>query len=245
MKKIDLNAPPETGTFLIYGDTRSGKTKLAGTFPRPRFLSDQTEKGYETLRHMKPEELFEPGVRPEVYGIESPKDMIDLLEDTEVTVRKNPGKIQTLVIDSLTFYSDLFYETMAREEARMSGQKMVDTRKLYGALFNHLRSVMIRAHSIPGINVVWLGLASVDDYGRGGLMIPGKSAAKLPAMCNNYWYLRRYKVSKDEEGYEVRTQTYMSFPAGGRDGEKLPDPLPENSYRAYAQAMGIVPNNRK
>lgn len=242
VKKIDLEAPPEVGTFLIMGPTRSGKTELAATFPRPRFLSDMSEKGYETIRSMKKrhsDKFFEPGRAPEVYGIETPQDFIQMIADTDKVARTNPGQILTLVIDSLTYYADLYFDYMEREELRIAPNAPLDTRKLYGMLLGHLRRTMIKAHSIPGINVVWLGLDTIDENtGRGGLLVPGKSANKLPAACNYIWYQRSYRVGKDELAFETRTRQYNQFNVGGRDGGLLPDPM-ESSYKAFAEIMQL------
>src|SRR3990167_3805363 len=104
MKVIDLKSTLPNLTVFSYGQSRTGKTRWAGTWPRPLFLSDVTEGGWETLRTMPDTALYEPGVRPDVWGIESFSDMPKCIADVIKMCEKQPGRVRTLVIDSISFY---------------------------------------------------------------------------------------------------------------------------------------------
>lgn len=243
MRKIDLTKPPEHLTCFIYGPTRSGKTQSAASFPKPRFLSDTVEAGYETIRNLSQNNraaFYDANVLPEVWGVESPKDMMDAVAQTKSEVlAKSPNAPLTIVIDSATYYSNLFFDAAMRAEP----QGREDTRKIYGMLLTHMRKLLISVHEIP-INVVWLALnAPVEDNTMSGPLISGKSAMILPAACHYYFYMNKFNESigqgKSVEKFEWRTHKFGPYPAGGRDGGTLPDPL-EPNYKSLIKALTTV-----
>ncbi len=239
MKIIDLkkNAPRNI-SVMTYGASRVGKTRFASTFPRPVFLSDVTEKGWETIRNMDAENFFESDYRPEVWGLENPQDMYQAISNISTTCKTKPGHIQTVVIDSLTFYSDLYFTGLETGQAQKNNA--VDRRRLYGDLEAHLRWVMTEMHKLP-VNVVWVCLEkSPGEGGYGGPLLTGQTRDKAPARCEYLLYQRAYRAKADEPPiYEIRTQTFGGYVAGGRQGDvKIPDPM-EPTYRALARAVGI------
>ena len=241
-RKIDMKLrAPRRITALVYGATRTGKTRFAATWPRPKFLSDATEGGWETIRHMDPSLFYEPDFTPRVEAVDEYGDMYKGIQETAEQCKKKPGEIQTLVIDSLTFYADLYFVSLERAQIQKDGKR--DTRAIYGDLRNHLRWLMIETHKLP-VNVVWLCLANDpnDDNPLGRPMIPGKSADQAPARCDYLLYTRAYRQSVDADTeWEIRTRPYGRYVAGGRDGGILPDPLPEPTYRALADVIGMTP----
>lgn len=239
MREIDLNASTPTLTVFSYGQSRTGKTRFAGSFPRPLFLSDVTEGGWETLRHMPDSALYEPGVRPEVWGIEKFADMPDALGKVRQLITSNPSRVRTLVVDSISFYQDTYLVDMERVMPRKNGE--VDTRALYQNLFNHLRWLMVEIGKLP-INTVYLALEKApDDKGNpGGPLLAGKSAQAAPARCGYFFYHRVSRPTLDAPPvFEVRTKPFERFLAGTRASEVLPDPLPEPTYRCLAKLLGM------
>lgn len=226
-------------TVMSYGPSRAGKTRFAGTWPRPLFLSDKSEGGYETLRYMKAEALYEPDRRPEVWPIGKAQEMVEAVQEVEQTIPKDPTRWRTLVIDSLTFYSDAYYAALEQAAYSRSGGKAVDKRHLFQDLGSHLRWLMIRVHELP-LNVVWLCLEKPPGEGEeataGGILLSGQTAQKAPARCDCLFYHRAYRAGADEFTYEIRTRRFGSFPAGGRDEGTLPDPI-EPSYRVLESAL--------
>ncbi len=239
MKVIDLKSTLPNLTVFSYGQSRTGKTRWAGTWPRPLFLSDVTEGGWETLRTMPDTALYEPGVRPDVWGIESFSDMPKCIADVIKMCEKQPGRVRTLVIDSISFYQDLYVVEMERLMPKKNGE--IDTRALYGNLFNHLRWLMVEIGKLP-LNIVYLALEKApDDKGNpGGPLLSGRSAQAAPARCGYFLYHRIERVSLDSPPiFEVRTKPYSRYLAGTRAAETLPDPLPEPTYRGLAGALGL------
>jgi hypothetical protein len=176
--------------------------------------------------------------------------------DADQIIKTRPGEIQTIVVDSLTFYADLFFSTL--DAAARSTGRTPDNRRLYQDLGAHLKDLRIRVHMLP-VNVVWLALEKSADPENpiGGPMLPGQNAAKFAAGCDYIFYHRSYQIRPiDPVQWEVRTRRFGQYPAGGRDEGLLPDPLgyygevddkPEPifvtdcTYRTLAEALGINP----
>lgn len=244
MKKIDIRTPVGNKLRICsYGQSRTGKSRFAGSWPKPIFLSDATEGGWQTLQYMSDEVFYEPGVFPDVVALESAADMITALNELKETVAKNPGKYETVVIDSLTFYADTYFAALERAAIERAGGKRPDTRQLYQDLHQHLRWLAIEVHKLP-LNVVWLCLekAPTDDHPIGTISVPGGSAEKFPARCDYLLYHRAYQINPTQGPiYEIRTRKFGQYTAGGRDEGVLPDPLTECTYRELAGYLGIIP----
>lgn len=240
MREISLEQPVNMlprNTFLIYGDSRSGKTTFAATFPRPLFLSDVTEGGWDSIANMDDDQLFEPGVKPIVWGIEKMDDMATARAKAEALIAS--GRIQTIVVDSLSYYCDLFLNFLFAMQAKK------DTRAAYGDLGNHLRDLRVKTH-VLNVNVVWLCLAKHPDdvYPVGGPMIPGQQADKFMAGCHYIFYSRTHQEKRGQEllpaTFEMRTKKYGGYIAGNRLGgraNQLPDPL-VGDYQTLIESLG-------
>ncbi len=228
MNRVDLDKPPEYLTCMVYGDSRAGKTHFLATWPKVRILADARERGWETIRTMNKDYFYE-GVRPEVIAINTVKDMVDAIKESGDELKKDPKKFLTLGIDSITFYADAYFDTI------LSGQAKEDTRGAYGALLSHVRRLMIKTHEFP-CNVVWTALANDGVEGKGGVMLAGKSGLKLPAACQYWFYMRKYRDGLDEKRV-LHTKNYGPNPCGGRDGGRLPDPLPEPTYKSFINCL--------
>lgn len=242
MRVVNLRASAVDGpriTALCYGATRSGKTKFAGSWPRPLFLSDVTESGWVTLQTMDRSGFYEPDRDPIVWGIETISDMAEASAKMDPLIAK--GEVRTIVIDSLTFYADLYFNHLL---ALMGSRP--DNRRAYGDLNNHLRDLRVRMHQ-KQVNVLWLALDKQPDSENpiGGPMIPGQQASKFAAGCDFILYHRQVQEGKESTRWEVRTKKFGPYVAGGRDGGVLPDPM-EPDYRMLIGALqtgGIAPDD--
>jgi hypothetical protein len=238
MREINLDQPADVlprNTFLTYGNSRTGKTTWAASFPRPVFFSDVSEGGWDSIANMEDDQLFEPGVKPLVWGIEEMGDMAAARAKALPLIAS--GRIQTIVIDSLSFYSDLFLNFLVGLQTKK------DMRSAYGDLGNHLRDLRVKTHSL-GVNVVWLCLAQhpSDDVPIGRPMIPGQQGDKFMAGVH---YIFHSRVDQQKAGqtllpavYEMRTQKFQGYIAGNRLGSlaaNLPDPLIGNYETLIAQ----------
>lgn len=230
MKVINPKDPIRLARVFSYGAIGTGKTAFAASWPRPMFLSDNLEQGHETVLNMDPDLFFEPGRYPEIHLIESMKDMLEDLAKLEERIKNRPGDIQTLVVDSATYYSQMIVDQLLRNPPRTKNGE-INTLELYGNLAQHLRAVLTRAHALP-IHVIWTAHDKVDQ-GRYGADIIGKAAGFIPGACN---YLLVH-VKNAEGGFEVHTRGFEKFPGRGRDWGKLPDVI-EPNYQVFAEHLG-------
>ena len=250
MRTIDVSQATKLSriTALSYGQSRAGKTRFSGSWPRPLFLSDATESGWTTLANMDRSVLFETDRPPVVWAIETAADMKMALRDAEPMIRK--GEILTVAIDSLTFYADLFFNFLDA-----SGR--VDQRQLYQKLAQHLKDLRIQVHQL-GCNVVWLALEKSpgEDSPVGGPMLSGQNAQKFAAGCDYVFYHRSHQPTPiSPVSWEIRTKRYQNYAAGGRDEGRLTDPLgfmsvdeetgeerfiTDCTYRTVAECLGIL-----
>jgi hypothetical protein len=220
--------------FVVHN---SGKTTLAASFPRPLFLADATEAGWDSIANMTDDQYFEPTVKPMVWAIDKMNDMAEARAKAAPLIAS--GRIKTIVIDSISFYSDLYLNYL------LALQTKRDTRAAYGDLGTHLRDLRVQLHAL-GVNVVWLALArhpEVDDP-MGRPMVPGQQADKLMAGCHYIMYARQYQDRKNgvlsPSVFEVRTQRYGNYAAGNRLGAfaaDLPDPFIGN-YATFLNCIG-------
>lgn len=198
--------------------------------------------------------LWEPDRRPRVWAIERMTDMMQAIGDVEALI--NAGEVQTIVVDSLTFYNDLVLDTLT-SNASQNGRR-ADMRQVYGALGQNLRSLRVQIHNLL-VNVLWVCLEKTpsDDNPMGAPMISGQQAMKFAAGTDYILYHRAYPLQNGDLQFEIRTKRWQQYPAGGRDEGALPDPLgywtmseedPQTevfvadcTYRTFSEVLNIVP----
>lgn len=221
----------ERQTFLIYGDTRSGKTRLLGTYPRVAIITNKVENGHVTILTMAADAFYEPNRVPHVELIDDHNALWEAFKSIKAMRDADPDRFWTLGIE-LTFYAD-GYKGML-EAAQIKKQGYIDKFKLYGDLEFHLRYLMTLVHNDWPGDVVWTALAkSPEDKKPGGVLIGGQTDKKAPARCDNLWFLEQDSAAGI---WKVHTKAYGPYPAGGRDEGRVPSPLPEASYRAFEKA---------
>lgn len=232
-------------TFFCYGQTRSGKTRFAGTFPNVLVIADASERGYTTLETMPEVDYYHAENPPVVLPVKNQEQMALALTTAERWVRQ--GYIETVVIDSVTFYANT-YLTVEKTRSR-AAVGTVDTRALYGALAEHMANVRIQIHSWP-CHVIWTALMSPpDDHKGGGPLLAGSSRDSFPAGCDHIFIHRAWEAMSEatEDApaepytvYEIRTRPWAKYIAGSRDGGKLPDPIFFPTFRGIEADLGLV-----
>lgn len=249
IEEIDLYAddnqdqlPKET--FLIYGDTGTGKTTWSAGAPRPLFLADSSEGGWKSLRGLADDQLFEPEVDPMVWGVSDLPDMASALKRIPALVQS--GRIATVVISSITYWANTY---LAHLQANKPG---IDTRQLYGQLAEHLRMIRTQFHNL-GTTVIWEALADHPETGGedgkiskpGRPSIPGKSADQFAAGVTFLFRSAIEDVRKDgaivERKQKLFTQTTGGYISRGRLGKaatQLPNPL-YGGYAGFLKARGF------
>lgn len=237
-RHIDINRPQNrSATVLAHGLSGAGKTHWAATWPRPRFLADVVEGGFETLYQMDRSLWWEPNWTPQVRGIETYKDYQEELRLAEEDVKKGGlSAPQTIVFDSKTFLMQLM-ENYYRDAYPEQVQK--NQYAVFNWMLKTSMSFVARMHKMS-VNIVWLALTKdkEDTHGVCGPLLTGQIAQRMPAACKYILFLREVPSAQGKEPrYEVRTRSFGRYQARVRG--KLPDPM-EPTYRAFAQAAGLL-----
>lgn len=232
-------------TALCYGASRSGKTRFAGSWPRPLFLSEASEQGWKTLQSMPRDCFYEPDRPPIVWPIEDAAQMAVALEKIPQMIAD--FSVMTLVIDSLTFYQDAFFLFLKKSWAKLNPGKAIDTRALYGTLADHLHELRQRIHTWR-CNVVWLALEKAPDTDnpKGGPLLTGKARERFPAGCDHVFYHETFTFPNEVDPniqdvfYAMHTTSYMKWLAGGRDSGLLEPCMYNPTYREFARQLGLI-----
>jgi hypothetical protein len=195
---------------FFYGDTGSGKTHNASTFPKPLFIVPQNEQSQTTLmgRDFDYIEVTGPHggfnestgqggmfAEPTANG-QGPDGIIDKLEKL---YRKNPNEFpwETLVFESTTHYAELVQEYISK-----GGTKAIDQLG-WGKYTQHFRSLHTRLRAIQ-VHVVFTALAEVKVLEKsktevGAPMLSGKSKNLLPSACDIIGFCKRIPGYMDKE----------------------------------------------
>ena len=171
--------------WFIYGDSGSGKTTAAASFPRPLFLVPANESSIVTLTGMDVPYIEITGQHgPVSKGRGGMEAALSLVENEYA---KDPDNFpyDTIVVESLTHYMDLIQEELTENNAQQ-----MDQRK-WGLVATHLRNIQMRLRNLE-VHAVFTALAKVseNDAGTviGGPMLSGQSAIKLPSACDIIGY---------------------------------------------------------
>lgn len=243
-------------TMINYGDTRSGKTTFAATWPRILVLGDAIERGYESIKSSDRSTWFEPdGPDPIVWALESSADLATVCEPGgRIDQLVATGRVRTIVFDALSYYCEL---ALNRIITNQGGKN--DNRAAYGDLGKHLRAVREMIH-LRGCSVIWNCITAHpnDDDKRGRPSIPGKQGEAWPGAVDFVFrsQVSRQRVAYDvvddegkptgakqqvmEESYFMNTRQMGAYIAGSRLGAKadlLPDPF-SGTYSDFVTCLG-------
>jgi len=213
-------------TVLSYGESRSGKTRFAATFPRPLFLSEAVEGGWTTIGFMRPEEFYDGKTEPDVIPIATVSEMEDVLDDLPSIA----DDYDTVVFDSLTFYANLYVDWFKDTH---KAEVLKNKYSPWDAVLHHVNLIVQNMHHL-GKNVVWLCLQHTPESGLAGPQLPGQMKARLPAACNFLLY-HAPRETKDGPVFEVHTKPYRGANAGDRLGDYPGTKLTAPNYRSLIE----------
>lgn len=210
LKNAQEITSPWTAWFL-YGDTGSGKTQAASTFPHPFFVIPRNENSIHTLQGMDVD-YVEVGGR---------KDMFETLQYLEGQMAKlvagdeDAFPWETVVIESLSHYCDLLIEDISGQ-----GMKKMDM-QAWGHLTNHLRTIHSRLRNLD-IHIVYTSLVKLGDDSSGSPMMTGQMATKMPAACDYIGYCEAMPQGINKPTvYRVNFRQAGKFPARARQSPVL------------------------
>lgn len=222
-------ARPKPLTCFVYGKSRVGKTTFAATFPKPVFLVAGVEGNEATLSQHE-------GVI--VVVIKSVQDMEDALTALQTDARLK--QCRTIVVDSLTFYMDMWIAEVIRKKKSMEIQ---DWQKLDLHVMKHLVPTL---HSLNK-HVVWIALEQETRKGdmiTGGTpMLYGKAPQKVPATTDLIVHLNKTVIRDPQTNKPRRTRiaeldSSDYTPIGGRYGKELSEEWIEPDFIEIAKRIG-------
>lgn len=169
-----------TSSYAFYGRAGSGKTTLAGSFPKPLLLLDIRDKGTDSIADVK-------GVS--VLEIES----LDDIEDIYYYLRDNPSKYKTLVFDTVTEMQKIVMRSVVMSKSK---KKNVDESRIgdWGSMakkdWGDVAGIMnkwISDFRDLDMEVVFLAQERVknvdDEEGEDNQLTPEVGAAVMPSIA--------------------------------------------------------------
>lgn len=191
-------------TVFLYGGVGTRKTTWAGLGPKPLFLSIGPEGGDDSLAML-----------PHLYGVQQPPvyhiTSSSMMKEKVALICRDYVKmdINTVVIDSITYYFDLWIaKTSAEREKNSTVKAKMDkkgedaatlTMRDWGVLSMHIRDLAMALHKTP-LNVVWIALEKEirnhdENTGTSTVVavepyIKGEQTIKLPGLCKMIIYAK-------------------------------------------------------
>lgn len=215
--------PPRLRVFL-YGHTRSGKTRIAATFPRPLFIFPKNENGEITLAGT--------GIP---YVKVASRDEMNAALDELLAVHK-AGRLRewadTIVVESLTHVARFVEMELTRSGARdMKGQW-----GYMDSFFKHLVDVLFQLDA----HVVLTSLASIKAAKDGTILsagpdMPGKSASIYASSADILGYCSQMSTGQGSI-YQTALIKQGEFDAGTR----IPT-MPPGIYQNFNYPQHIAP----
>lgn len=200
--------------WFLYGDSRSGKTRAAASFPSPCFLVPYNEQSITTLRGTDTAYYEVTGMKGDVVGGSGGLENILLELETEYYKDPNAFPYETIVLESISHYSDLVADELTR-----GGKVFMDQAK-WGQFLAHFRNIQARLRKMQ-VHAVFTALAKTDKAGddastvTGGPLVQGQTALKLPSACDVIGYCEEVRAAKDSI-YRIHFRKHRHFPAGSR-----------------------------
>lgn len=211
---------PLDGVFVIYGDSGSGKTELASSFPKtkekPLLLLDILEGGTGSISEANQENVI-------VVNIDNFKDLDEILSDVErgYTIDEQgnqiPAVYSTIVIDSATQL-----EFLLKKFVMDSNGKDSMNLNLWGQAKNghdQLWNMCKYLHKKTGANIVVICLPKeIQDEKDPSFnkVIPNLMSSAAYGLCAKasfVWYTKVEKETKvDAQTQEVKEETkFMTY----------------------------------
>lgn len=222
----------EEASFFLIGDGGSGKTTLAGTFPKP-YIFD-FDRGVASISDRDVEyDLFkdaphngkampERGIYP--YGTGWTK-FLDRLNEIGAQIDKGTCPYETIVLDSATMMSTLCMNYVLKADSKSGKQPAIQN---WGAQTSLMETVFDQLTSWPIIKIITAHIQrNTNDLMETKEMLPlltGKFAAKSSIFFDEVYFMDivMSKDSPPKRSYVLRTQS-TPIMKQARSRFKVPD----------------------
>ncbi len=220
----------------LYGDTGSGKTVAAASFPQPYFVLPKNEDSIKTLRGAScgyttivPDS---ENIRGEIQGF---VEMLLSLHPQELYARFG----QTLVLDAFTHVVDMLIHEVAQQRVTRGEEPGQMHQQKWGLLRTYLLNLRDLLWRLP-MHVVFVSLSYATtnpkgDLVRGGVRGGGSALDLLPSSCDVLGYCEAQAGGK----YVVNFSQVSVFPARTRFWGMPTGPYPNQQlWAAIAPFLG-------
>lgn len=177
-------------TWAIFADSGVGKTTLAATAPRPRFLDSNKgmlsisgRPGFEHVRSFP------------VSGI---KDLDKAYDNFTGTGRRDWTKTGTVVFDHFDDIQALVLDDLTTSAAERDSRRTPDepTQKDWGVMGNRLRRYIRKFKSLPMHKILIFAVKEDKITGKLVPNLSGQLQGQLPYFCDVIAYMRIAKGGK-------------------------------------------------
>jgi hypothetical protein len=141
----------------FYGRSGTGKTTVAGTFPTPILYLDVKDKGTDSILGVEGIDILQINTWDE-------------FEDAYWWLKANPGKYQTLVIDTITNLQQVVVDEISTKGKKNKGGKGRDagdwgtmTRRQWGDVASRMKTWITNVRDLD-INVVFIAQHRVFNF---------------------------------------------------------------------------------
>lgn len=237
---------------LVNGGVGTGKTYYAFTHPKIAYLGtepnglDTAKSNPSLLENLVWAEEFIPSPTEDVKKVFERLDQAVLRAHQEA----KEGKVETLVLDNITFLSENRWLYIQTYEKQMSSNGAVDTRSMYGTLSRWLyQFTLTKILSFPG-NVVVSCHEQVEGdeamekkVDKTTPIVPnilGGFREKIAGMFSASIYLEKKRLGENKYQYNARCQK-----GGQRDAKNrynLPEIVENVGYTAIINAIKAASN---
>lgn len=231
---IDLTQP--WSHWFFYGDSGSGKTEAASTFPNPIFIIPHNEQSIVTLRGRDFPYFEVVDMDRTPLNLKTGRgSMMHIIKHIQALYFKNPNNFpfDSIVCESMTHYGDL-----AQDQITNGNQKQM-AQNDWGTLSSNIRQIQLELRKMQVHSVMTaLAITEQSDDGKtviGGPMLTGKLASKLPSSCDVTGYCEVIP-GKDGPIHRIHFKQHRQFPARSRF-RRIPTVVQDFSFEKIAEFL--------
>lgn len=234
MATLDQISTNDKIKLFVYGESGTGKTVLAASFPTPIKYIDLEGKVNSAANFYKADTERLKGIDVEQFTEYREKAIMDrfmaISRELESQVKQGSFKYKTIVLDSLTEYSQLILrDIILRNPTVKRPHADINAMSDYQLLAHYLKQTITGFLQLD-CNVVFIGhIETEKDEVSGSVsckpLLAGKNAAMIPRLFEEVYVSR----VDDKGNYVLQTKSDSRHTC--RTQRSLPASIP-NSYEA-------------